>query len=102
MEKLFTRFAAVFVIFLASSSVYASNSGNSSSWYYFFISRWNGFWTNFWNTWGSGGTGGGSGGNSVPELDGATGPLAVALITVVIGIGLERNRRKKQRVANPA
>lgn len=34
------------------------------------------------------------GGNSVPELDGAMGPLAMAILAGVIGIGLERRRRK--------
>lgn len=35
-------------------------------------------------------------GNSVPELDGAMGPIAMALLAGVIGIGLERRRRKNK------
>ncbi len=103
MQSTFTRIAAFFILLTASFSVFASNSGGSS-WYSYFVSRWNYYWTNFWNTWGSSGgsSAGSSGGNSVPELDGATGPLAVALITVVVGIGLERNRRNKQRMADAA
>jgi len=101
MQKLSTKFAALVFALAASSSVFAQSGSHGSSWYYYFISRWNSFWTNFWSTWNSGSTSAG-GGNSVPELDGATGPLAIALITVVIGIGLERNRRKKQGMAKSA
>lgn len=43
---------------------------------------------------GCGPNGPGCGGNSVPELDGAMGPLAMAILAGVIGIGLERRRRK--------
>ena len=43
---------------------------------------------------GCGPNGPGCGGNSVPELDGAMGPLAVAILAGVIGIGIERRRRK--------
>jgi len=91
MEKIWLRIA-VLATACVSSSVFAQSNGSGSSWYTWFQNWWN----NFWNTWNNGG-GHSGGGYSVPELDGATGPLAIALITVVVGIGLERNRRRKQK-----
>ena len=45
----------------------------------------------------SSGNGGGGGGQSVPELDAAVGPLALALLGGVVAVGLERRRRKNKR-----
>ncbi|HBH35198.1 MAG TPA: hypothetical protein DDW45_01970 [Gammaproteobacteria bacterium] len=35
--------------------------------------------------------------NSVPELSAAAGPIAVAVILGIVGIGLERRRRKNKK-----
>ena len=42
----------------------------------------------------------GDGGQSVPELDAAVGPLALALLGGVVAVGLERRRRKNKRTDN--
>lgn len=64
------------------------------------------FWHNLFHYFGGshgGQTGGGGGGNhggsghTVPELDGATGPIAFALLGGIVAIGLERRRRKNQK-----
>ena len=44
--------------------------------------------------------GGGGGGQSVPELDAAVGPLALALLGGVVAIGFEHRRRKNKRDAS--
>lgn len=43
----------------------------------------------------NGGTNGG--GNRIPELDGAAAPIALALVSGILGLGVERRRRKNKK-----
>lgn len=37
------------------------------------------------------------GGNKIPELDGAAAPIALALVSGILGLGVERRRRKNKK-----
>ncbi|MGB5706623.1 MAG: hypothetical protein WBM41_07300 [Arenicellales bacterium] len=50
---------------------------------------------NHWDKNGGGNGGTNGGGNSVPDLSATSGPIALALLSGIIGIGIERRRRKK-------
>lgn len=91
MKKLtIAALIAPLLLIFSISDVYASGGGN----FHDFIN----WLVNFIRSidWGNHG-GHSGGGNSVPELDTAAGPIAVALLAAIIGIGLERRRRAKKQ-----
>ncbi|MBX2884384.1 MAG: hypothetical protein KTR32_30810 [Granulosicoccus sp.] len=92
MRRTLTKIGIGISSLYSSLALAQSNSGGDTG-----DTDWDAWWQtllDYWNNYGPHDVGGAY---SVPELDGASGPLAIALITVVIGIGLERNRRRKQR-----
>ncbi len=92
MGKLYSKLLLGISILVTAPAVLAQSSGDSNS-----AADWNSWWQNLLNYWNNYWNQNNGGGYSVPELDASTGPLAVTLIAVVVGIGLERNRRRKQR-----
>lgn len=79
MMKIVISFWITLYCSLMATSVHASHGG--------------GFWGWLEHFWGHGG---GGGGNAVPELNGAMGPIALALLAGIIGIAVERKRRKSK------
>ena len=85
-----TLFVASLLI-LNTSNVYASGGGSLADWLHWLFNLIKSI------DWGShGGHSGGGGGNSVPELDLTAGPIAVALLAAIIGVGMELRRRGKK------